>query len=90
MSDSQRELPPGSLPPVSFASFVASLAASALHSLGHGSGTEVDLEMARHTIDILSLLEQKTKGNLDPEEQKLLETLLYEARMRFVEASGAR
>lgn len=85
MSDNTRELPAAS-----FSSFVASLAASALHSLGHGPASEVDLEMARHTIDILALLEQKTKGNLDPEEQKLLETLLYEARMRFVEASGAR
>jgi hypothetical protein len=39
-------------------------------------------------IEILALLEQKTRGNLTPEEQQLLEQLLYELRMRFVEASS--
>lgn len=76
------------LPPASFSSFIASLAASAMGSLGQGPGAQVDLEMARHTIDILGVLKDKTAGNLDPEEQKLLDTLLYECRMRFVEKSG--
>ena len=39
-------------------------------------------------IDILALLEEKTRGNLTPDEQQLLETVLYELRLRFVEAQG--
>jgi hypothetical protein len=45
---------------------------------------EEDVEAARHTIDILSMLEQKTKNNLTKEEQQLLETVLYELRMKFM------
>jgi hypothetical protein len=44
-----------------------------------------NLEMAKQSIDILGILEQKTKGNLEPEEQKLLDSALYELRMRYVE-----
>jgi len=39
-------------------------------------------------IDILALLEEKTRGNLSPEERQLLETILYELRLRFIEAQG--
>lgn len=80
MSDTPRELPAAS-----FSSFIASLAASTLAALGEGPGAEVDLQMARHSIDLLGVLKEKTDGNLDPEEQKLLDTLLYETRMKFVE-----
>jgi len=45
---------------------------------------EEDVEAARHTIDILSMLEQKTKNNLTKEEQQLLENVLYELRMKFM------
>lgn len=75
------------LPPVSFSSFVVSLATSAMTHLGEGPDPEVDLELARHSIDLLSLLRDKTKGNLDDEENRLLETVLYETRMRFMEKS---
>jgi len=73
------------LPPVSFSSFIASLAASAMAALGEGPGSATDLVMARNTIDLLGVLDEKTKGNLEPDEHKLLETLLYECRMKFVE-----
>jgi hypothetical protein len=45
---------------------------------------EEDIEAARHTIDILSMLEQKTRNNLSKEEQQLLESVLYELRMKFM------
>ena len=47
---------------------------------------ETKLALARQTIDTLEMLEAKTRGNLDSEEAKLLESLLYELRMRYVEA----
>ena len=69
-----------------------SLGSSALMHLGDaphpGSGESVkDLTMAKHTIDILSMLEQKTRGNLNPSEAQLLENLLFDLRLRFVEAA---
>ena len=51
--------------------------------------TAKDLPGARQAIDLLAMLEEKTKGNLTAEERQLLETVLYELRMRFVEASNA-
>ena len=80
------------LPPVDFPTFVLSLGSSALMHLGEaphpGSGeTAKDLEMAKHTIDILSMLEQKTKGNLNASEAQLMENLLFDLRLRYVEAA---
>lgn len=45
----------------------------------------VDLPLARHTIDVLGVLRDKTKGNLDDDEQRLLETLLFDLRTKYVE-----
>jgi hypothetical protein len=80
------------LPRIDFATFVLSLSTSALYHLGlvpdpetNRPGT-VDKILARQTIDTLELLQEKTRGNLDAEEERLLESLLYELRMRFVEA----
>lgn len=81
------EAPNRELPPATFSSFTASLAASAMSAMGEGPGEETNLPMARHTIDLLGLLREKTDGNLTEEEQKLMDTLLYECRMRFVERS---
>jgi hypothetical protein len=83
---------PRALPPVDFSTFVVSLGSSALMHLGEleepGSGkTEKDLPLAKHTIDLLTMLQGKTKGNLTPGEEKLLESLLYDLRIRFVEAA---
>ena len=80
------------LPGVDFASFVLSLGTSALYHLGLVGDPETgkpvaksDLPLVRQTIDTLAMLETKTRGNLDPEEAKLLEGLLYELRMHYVE-----
>ena len=78
---------------LSFAAFVLSLAHTAAVHFGDipdpvsGSPTEANLPAAKQMIDILSLLEEKTRGNLTAEERQLLDQLLYELRLRFVEAS---
>ena len=53
-----------------------------------GQRAEINLEGAAQMIEVLSLLELKTRGNLTAEEQQILSTVLYELRMRFVDASG--
>jgi uncharacterized protein DUF1844 len=79
---------------LSFTAFVISLASSAAIHLGDvanpetGARTEPNLDGASQMIEILSLLEEKTKGNLSAEERQVLEQVLYELRMRFVEVSG--
>jgi hypothetical protein len=78
---------------LSFVAFVLSLASSAAIHFGDlpdpsGTRSEPNLEGAAQMIDILVLLEEKTKGNLTLEERQLLEQVLYELRLRFVEASG--
>jgi hypothetical protein len=77
-------------PTVNFSNFIVSLASSAMHHLGDAPdpvsrGQNVDLGLARHTIDVLGLLREKTKGNLDTEEERLIETLLFDLRTRYVE-----
>lgn len=80
--------PARELPPPSFASLVNSLLTQALFYLGdfapQGGEPAINLDMAKHQIDTLAVLEEKTRGNLTPEEQKLLDTALYEGRMRYV------
>jgi len=84
-----------SAPALSFTAFVISLASSAaihfgdLPDPGSGQRSEPNLEGAAQMIEILALLEEKTKGNLTAEERQVLESVLYELRLRFVEASGA-
>ena len=82
-----QETPPR--PPIDFPSYLLSYYTQGLVLLGevpnpYTNKKEEDVEAARHTIDILSMLEQKTKGNLTKEEQQLLETVLYELRMKFM------
>jgi len=82
-----QETPPR--PPIDFPSYILSYYTQGLVLLGevpnpYTNKKEEDVEAARHTIDILSMLEQKTKGNLSNEEQQLLETVLYELRMKFM------
>jgi hypothetical protein len=82
------------MPELSFIAFVLSLASTAAIHLGDladpatGQKSDVNLEGASQMIEILSLLEQKTRGNLTAEERQVLEQVLYELRLRFVEASG--
>lgn len=77
------------LPEVNFATFVFSLSSSALLHFGEipdpASGQKTkNLSMAKHTIDILAMLEEKTRGNLTPDEEQLLKNILYDLRMRYV------
>ena len=80
--------PAREMPPASFASLVNTLVTQALFYLGdlapQGGEPIVNLDMAKHQIDTLSMLEDKTKGNLSDEEKRLLDTALYEGRMRYV------
>ncbi len=80
------------LPEVNFSSFLLSLSSSTLLHLGEiadpqSGEKKKDLALAKQSIDIIGLLKDKTKGNLTHEEEELLEHLLYDLRMRFVEAS---
>ncbi len=79
------------LPAVDFHTFVLSLGSSALLHLGELEHPDVgapqkDLPLAKHTIDILVMLEEKTRGNLTAAEEKLIASLLYDLRLRYVEA----
>lgn len=82
-----QNLPPR--PPIDFPSYILSYYTQGLVLLGevpnpYTNKKEEDVEAARHTIDILSMLEQKTKGNLGNDEKQLLESVLYELRMKFM------
>jgi len=75
--------------PITFSLFIQSLAHQALMSMGlvpwpDSKLIKKNLELARETIDILSMLREKTKGNLEQQEDKMFESLLYELRMNFV------
>jgi len=80
--------------PASFASFLMSIASNAAASLGMMEHPvtrkrEVDLELGKHWIDVLGMLEKKTHGNLLPQEEQILEGLLADLRMQFVSLSNA-
>lgn len=77
------------MPEVTFASFILSLNTSALYHMGELPHPEngqriIDRELAKHTIDTLTMLARKTEGNLDGNETELLTRILYELKMRFV------
>ena len=77
------------LPEVNFATFVFSLSSSAILHFGEipdptTGKKKKNLPMAKQTIDILAMLEQKTKGNLADDESQLLKNMLYDLRMRYV------
>lgn len=82
------------LPPVDFNTFVLSLSSTALVHLGaapaelfDGSPPPANLPLAKQTIDLIAMLEEKTHGNLTGEEERLLSTVLYDLRMRYVQAA---
>ena len=75
-----------------FYQLVLSMQAAAWYQLGKVASPfsgkiERDLQAAKHSIDMLEMLQRKTKGNLNDEEQKLLDHILYELRMNYVEES---
>jgi hypothetical protein len=80
------------LPEIDFATFILSLGTSVLYHLGEVPGPEgqpaaPNFPLAKQTIDILALLRDKTKGNLGPDEAQLLDSLLYDLRMKYVTAT---
>ena len=77
------------VPPVTFSSFVISLGSSSLMLMGEQldpqqSPVPVNLPQAKEIINLLSVLEDKTKGNLTPDEQTVLRDMLYALRMKYV------
>ena len=91
-SDSSSASLPDDLPAMDFTTFVLSLSHSALLHLGDAphptdGKSEVDLPMARQTIDLLALIQEKTHGNLTGAEEQMLTQALYDLRLRFVEVS---
>jgi len=83
----------GKRAPIDFYTFILSLGSSAIVHLGDaphpetGQAVPPDLALAQQTIDLLGLLQQKTRGNLTDEEAKLLDHLLVDLKLRFVERS---
>lgn len=80
------------LPPATFEFLVFSLKMQAemrlgLLKLGEGMDEELNLPAARHTIDMLAMISEKTRGNLSMEEQRLIDNSLTELRFRFVQVS---
>jgi hypothetical protein len=90
--ESRQRIP---LPPASFAVLVASLATQALMALGlvpnpSTQKSEPDFDQAKHLIDMLGVLEEKTRGNLTPDEKRYIESVLFDLRLQYVEASAKR
>lgn len=90
--EAKAEQPPP-MPEVTFSAFVYSLSTSALVHLGEipepiTEKMDKNLPLAKQTIDILGILQEKTKGNLTQEEENLLSSFLYDLRMRYVKAMG--
>jgi len=82
------------LPSIDFATFILSLSHSALMHLGEAphpdtNKVEANLSLAKQNIDLLGLMEEKTKGNLSGDEERLLAQVLFDLRMRYVERSKA-
>jgi hypothetical protein len=83
----------GPLPPVSFSSLIISLSTSALLHFGEipdpiSKETKKDLVMAKHTIDMIHMLKEKTVGNLKEDEEKLINSVLYDLKMKYVSETG--
>jgi len=92
VSRDDRQGEKAALPEVTLSAFIFSLSSSALVHLGEipepdTKATGVDLPMARQIIDTLGLLQEKTRGNLDPNEDRLLKSVLYDLRLRYVQKS---
>ena len=77
---------------IDFPTFVLSVASAAMMGMGlaprpESGQPEVDLELARQNIDLLEMIQAKTRNNLTPDEDRLMERVLYEVRTQFVEVS---
>ena len=81
---------PRKLPPATFSTLVSSLATQAILSMGQMRDPKtkkpiIDLDLAKHHIDTLAMLEEKAKGNMTDEESKLLDQAIYQVRMQYVQ-----
>jgi hypothetical protein len=80
------------MPPASFAGIVSQIMTQTLFYLGElaprGSEPVINLDMAKHHIDTLAVLEEKTHGNLTEDEKRMLDNVLYEVRMRYVSTAS--
>jgi len=88
-NDSEAQHEP--LPEISFSTFVISLSTQALMHLGEiasplSGKVETDIPVAKQMIDILGMLREKTRGNLNAGEERLMEDILFDLRMKYVEA----
>lgn len=90
-SATESQFDPTAMPPASFATLVQMFSTQAIVSMGLIPTPEGEvlrqLPLARHFIDMLSVLEDKCRGNLSPQEQQLLDMTLHELRMAYVEIS---
>ncbi len=78
------------LPKIDLTTFILSISSAAYMGLGmvpgpDGSVPQVDLQLVRQNIDLLELMYDKTRGNRTPEEEKLIEQLLFELRVKYIE-----
>jgi Domain of unknown function (DUF1844) len=92
---SARQVDPELLPEINFSTFVISLSTQALMHLGEianpiSEKVELDVPVAKQMIDILALLRDKTRGNLNASEDRLMEDILFDLRMKYVEAVKKR
>jgi len=81
------------LPEINFVNFLFSISTSALIQMGEiedpiSQQTVKNLPLAKQTIDLIGMLKEKTKGNLTPDETKLIENILFDLRMRYVKATS--
>lgn len=86
----EKEMP---LPEVSFPAFILSLSSTALFHLGELPDPQTnekkkDLALAKHTIDTIAMLKEKTQGNLMGDEEKFMENVLTDLRLRYVKEKG--
>lgn len=91
-ADKPHSTPPPPRPPMDFTTFILSLASTALIQMGEApdpdTGEHVkQLDLARETINMLGMLREKTRGNLTDEETRFFDALLYDLRLRYVEAT---
>jgi hypothetical protein len=81
----------GDLPPIDFSTFIVSLRTSAMLHLGAGPERDgIDIALARQEIDLLGILEDKTRGNLTGDEERLLSQILFDLRTRYLAVVEAR
>jgi len=91
--DTGAQAGPGGMPPANFETLISTLATQALFAMGAiadprtGQPTQ-NLPLARHHIDMLGVIEEKTEGNLSEEEKNLLAGTLYELRSRYIQAGS--